>query len=234
MSFRPILAIILLAGISYSASQTTDTKDKDPHRPSCTSKRCKQIKLFLKQHYCGEPVGNGPDDSCDTREVKKPVQTTKITADYECNLNETDGSSKCAQKSEPSSEARALLLREMRRIGLPVGGEKEVHYVVMESTSGWVLTMANYEHVTGDNVDVCQIILARKDEDVHVLRALPFQRADADVPEVTRWTPVDIADADGDGRMEVILEADAYENHWFEVVSLQDFRTIFSGLGYYL
>src|SRR5256885_16282539 len=117
MSFRFLmLAIILLAGIGDSTSHATDTKDKDPHRPSCTSKRCEQIKSFLKQHYCGEPVGNGPDDSCDTRGVKKPVQTTQITADYECNWNETDGSSKCAQKSEPSSEVRALLLREMGRI----------------------------------------------------------------------------------------------------------------------
>jgi len=41
---------------------------------------------------------------------------------------------------------------------------------------------------------------------------------------------------DGDGHMELILEGDAYEDHWFEVVSVKDgsFKTIFSGLGYYL
>jgi hypothetical protein len=45
-----------------------------------------------------------------------------------------------------------------------------------------------------------------------------------------------LADADGDGRIEVILEGDAYEDHWLEVESIQDgsSRTIFSGLGYYL
>jgi len=36
--------------------------------------------------------------------------------------------------------------------------------------------------------------------------------------------------------MEFVLRGDAYENHWLEVVSVQgdSFKTIFSGLGYYL
>jgi hypothetical protein len=47
---------------------------------------------------------------------------------------------------------------------------------------------------------------------------------------------VDIADVDGDGHLEVVLQGNAYENHWLEVVRIQDgfFKTIFSGLGYYL
>ncbi|HTC49009.1 MAG TPA: hypothetical protein VK722_16915 [Candidatus Aquilonibacter sp.] len=53
---------------------------------------------------------------------------------------------------------------------------------------------------------------------------------------VTQWAPVDIADVEGDGHEDVILEGDAYENHWLEVVSVHDgvIQTIFSGLGYYL
>jgi hypothetical protein len=45
-----------------------------------------------------------------------------------------------------------------------------------------------------------------------------------------------IADMDGDGELEIILEGDAYENHWLEVDKLQGgtFRKVFSGLGYYL
>jgi hypothetical protein len=41
---------------------------------------------------------------------------------------------------------------------------------------------------------------------------------------------------DGDGQLEIILEGDAYENHWLEVDKTQNgsFRTVFSGLGYYL
>jgi hypothetical protein len=47
---------------------------------------------------------------------------------------------------------------------------------------------------------------------------------------------VGIADADGDGHLEIILEGDAYEDHWLEVDKMQagSFRKIFSGLGYYL
>jgi hypothetical protein len=71
---------------------------------------------------------------------------------------------------------------------------------------------------------------------VHVLRKVQFQKTDEDKPAVTTWSPIDLADADGDGRIEVILEGDAYEDHWLEVESIQDgsSRTIFSGLGYYL
>jgi hypothetical protein len=38
------------------------------------------------------------------------------------------------------------------------------------------------------------------------------------------------------GQSEFILEGDAYENHWLEVVGMKDgvFKTTFSGLGYYL
>jgi hypothetical protein len=41
---------------------------------------------------------------------------------------------------------------------------------------------------------------------------------------------------DGDGREEIVLAGDEYENHWLEVVSVRDgsCKTIFSGLGYYL
>lgn len=65
---------------------------------------------------------------------------------------------------------------------------------------------------------------------------MPFQKTDADVPQVTTWFPVDIADVDGDGQAEIVLEGDAYEDHWLEVFDIQDdsFKTIFSGLGYYL
>jgi len=53
-----------------------------------------------------------------------------------------------------------------------------------------------------------------------VLREVRFQKTDADVPKATEWYLVDLADADGDGQVDVILEGDAYEDHWLEVVSL--------------
>ena len=57
-----------------------------------------------------------------------------------------------------------------------------------------------------------------------------------DVPALTQWSPIDLADVDGDGRTDVILQGDHYEDHWLEAVSVdQRFpRTLFSGLGYYL
>jgi hypothetical protein len=57
-----------------------------------------------------------------------------------------------------------------------------------------------------------------------------------DVPAMTQWSPIDLADVDRDGRTDAILQGDLYEDHWLEAVSVgQRFpRTLFSGLGYYL
>jgi len=231
---RMLVATVLLFGICRFVSAADATVQKDPHRPACTTARCEKIKNFLRQHYCGKPVGNGPDDSCDLRELKSPVSSTTITVDYECTWN--DATSRCKQKKLPTPDVRRILLREMRQIGLPTNGEREVHYTVMESNSGWSLMMANYEHVAGSKVAICQVIAARRGHEFHLLRKLPLKTTDADVPEVTRWFPLDIADVDGDGSVEVVLEGDEYENHWLEVISLDDgsFQTVFSGLGYYL
>jgi hypothetical protein len=69
-----------------------------------------------------------------------------------------------------------------------------------------------------------------------VVRELPFQKADADVPLVTTWSLLDVTDVAGDGRPDVVLRGDAYENHWIEVHTVRNgaSRMIFSGLGYYL
>jgi hypothetical protein len=71
---------------------------------------------------------------------------------------------------------------------------------------------------------------------MNVLRTLPFQKTDADVPTVTTWSLVDLADTDNDGNVDVILEADAYEDHWLEVDCIRDgaSHTVYSGLGYHL
>ena len=67
-------------------------------------------------------------------------------------------------------------------------------------------------------------------------RKLPFQKTDVERPAVTQWSPIDLADVDGDGQVDVVLRGDAYEDHWLEVVSVGQgsSRTVFSGLGYYL
>lgn len=69
-----------------------------------------------------------------------------------------------------------------------------------------------------------------------LLRTRPFARTNVDVFEGPAWSLVDLADADGDGQIDIILEGDAYEDHWLEVASMRNGapETIFSGLGYYL
>jgi hypothetical protein len=87
------------------------------------------------------------------------------------------------------------------------------------------------------DLELCEVILV-VDESSHtiVLRKLTFQKTDVDVPTVTQWAPIDLADTDGDRREDIVLEGDAYENHWLEVISVRggSVKTIFSGLGYYL
>jgi len=126
----------------------------------------------------------------------------------------------------------------MRRLGLPAREDQHTYFTVWGlASSGWSLAKADYNRLVGTDLTLCQIIVII-DQSLHVrvLRKVPFQKADADVPAVTTWSPLDVAGVDGDGHVDVIFEGDAYEDHWLEVDSVQDESsyTIFSGLGYYL
>ncbi len=95
----------------------------------------------------------------------------------------------------------------------------------------------SYDHLSGLELTSCEVIVVAEARGVHVLRKVPLRKSEnVDAADFTTWTPLDIADVDGDGLLEIVLEADAYEDHWLEVVSIQggQFKTIFSGLGYYL
>jgi hypothetical protein len=97
--------------------------------------------------------------------------------------------------------------------------------------------MRNYKNTYGIDMTICQVIvLIDQAEKVHVLRKVPFQKTNADVPKVIMWIPLDLADVNGDEKTEIILRGDAYEDHWLEVVGMKNssFETIYSGLGYYL
>ncbi len=213
---------------------------EDPHRPACTKESCKQIEAFVRKHYCGgSPAGNGPDDGCDLRIVaRKPGANVNALADFECDWNEKKEEFECHQKGQPPSTVRDILMRELRRLGLPASVTGTTTFNVWKSTLGGpLIAAADYERVIGSDIELCQVIVAIEgDSRVTVLRKVPFQKTDADVPTVTQWSLVDLADVDGDGNIEIILEGDAYEDHWLEVVSVRDgtVTTKFSGLGYYL
>jgi hypothetical protein len=236
LSIKAALSLAILFQSHLSVAQTS-TQPPDPHRPACTNVQCKKAKAFTKSHYCGaSPFANGPDDGCDTRAVPKASETVHVMADYDCARNEV--TTKCQQRGKPSSDVQTILIREMRRLGLPPEADKSLNFVVWQHKStNWLFAEAIYQNTVGDDLTIAEVILViRPGNDVQVLRELPLTKADADVPTVTTWDPVDLADTLGNGQIDITLLANAYENHWFEVDVPTDgvFKTIFSGLGYYL
>jgi hypothetical protein len=213
--------------------------EKDPHRPPCTDASCRKIRDFLKKHYCGEsPAGNGPDDGCDLRDRNKRSADVKVIADYNCEWNATKEAAECTQRGQVTPELRTILVRELQHLGVPVKAQGDTYFTVWESArAGWSLAQAYYSHRIGSDIELCEVI-AVVDKNAHltVLRKLPLKKTDVDVPDVTDWTPLDLADARGNAQVDVILVGDAYEDHWLEVISVQNGspKTIFSGLGYYL
>ncbi len=233
-TFRWLLFVTIAFNI-VALGQEGGQSEKDPHRPPCGSAQCRKVKSFVKTHYCGAPEGNGPDDSCQIRQPKKRLNV-RVSANYDCKW--VDGVRSCRQLEEPSLELRGILVGELRRLGLPAKAKGRTYFTVWQPTGlDWWLVEAYYDHIEGSDVTLCQVI-AILDQNSHlsVLRKVPFQNADADKNTVTTWSPLDLADVNADGQIEVILERDAYEDHWIEVVGMRDgsFETIYSGLGYYL
>ena len=203
--------------------------------------RCSVSKdmSFLKAHYCSEsPYGNGREDGCQITIPKGPRPGVDVVADFECEWSDAKRAMDCKQHGEPSSYIRSVLTRELRRLGLPAKANGQTYFTAWKSTaSGWSLAAAYYVRTADSNVELCQVIVVI-DQSSHVLmlRKLPFQKTDVERPAVTQWSPIDLADVDGDGQVDVVLRGDAYEDHWLEVVSVGQgsSRTVFSGLGYYL
>jgi len=237
------VAVALLLPISFPVragpgAQFLETggEPTDPHRPRCTTAECRTIESFLKQHYCGEFLyGNGSADSCDLR-VRKRVGSPQVHADTDCHWDAD--SLKCRQNGHVQPTLRAIAIREMRKRGLPKAQAERVLFTVWGvPASSWSLVEADYTNVSGSVASICEVILlVGPASKVTVVRAVPFHRTDADVPTTTTWQMVDLVDVDGDGRLDLVLEGDAYEDHWLEVVRIEDgsVKTIFSGLGYFL
>ncbi len=233
-----VVVAAFLAFISTTSVCGSGEVEKDLHRPPCRSARCRKIQAFIKTHYCGtSPFGNGPDNGCDTSRSDVGREANVATA-YRCKRDDASGKAQCRQRGAPPSDIREALIREMRRAGLPAEADKHVFFTVLEAqTSAVSLAAGNYSRVSGTDLTLCQVILViRQNETPRVIKKVRFQKTDADVPRVTTWSLVDIADVEGIYEPEFVLEADAYENHWFEVISLEGgtAKRIFSGLGYYL
>jgi hypothetical protein len=211
----------------------------DPNRPPCKTADCRKARLYVKAHYCGDPnAGNGPDDGCEPKVPTKPQKGIDVLASYDCAWSEKLGSMQCSQHGQPPAEIKSLLMRELHRAGLPTDASGATFFTVWKSEStGWSTAVAYYSHPSGSDLELCEVVVSVDDRaSATVLRKLAFQKIDSDVPAVTQWTLVDLAGITGAGHDDVVLEADAYENHWFEVVRVANggAQTIFSGLGYYL
>lgn len=232
-----LVALVLL--LCILAPRLNGQHEKDPHRPACTSAPCQKIESFLRAKFCGaSPFGKGPQNGCDTRAAKQLVTGVNVLAAFNCEWSVTDGRPKCRQRSEPSPAIRSLLLKEMRRLGLPAKAEKDIYFTVWQPSSAkWLLAAADYGQASGSDLALCQVIVVVSPGGrIQTLRKVQFQKTNADKPTVATWFPMGIADVDGDGQLEIILEGDAHEDHWLEVDKMQggSFRKIFSGLGYYL
>ena len=230
-------AVVML--LCIFTPQSKGQRGNDPHRPACANAPCQKIESFLKANFCGaSPFGNGPRNSCDTRAAKQLITGVNVLAAFDCEWNVNNGRPKCRQRSEPSPAIRSALVREMRRLGLPARAEKDIYFTVWQpSSTKWLLAAADYGQANGSDLMLCQVIVVIGPSGrVQPLRKVQFQKTNADKSTVTTWFPIGIADVDGDGQLEIIMEGDAYENHWFEVDQMQggSFRKIFSGLGYYL
>lgn len=233
------LAIVAALSLCALTARTAGQNSEDPNRPPCTTIQCRTIKRFVKTHYCGaSPFGDGPDDGCQIKTIEKPQKEVRVLADYRCAWDEVKRTAKCEQTGEPSSLVRGILMTRLHGLGLPASAKGETWFTVWKpSRASWSLAAAYYSHQSGDDLWLCEVIAAiDQNSRAIVIDKLPFQKTDIDTPDVTQWAPMDITDVAGAGHDDIVLEGDAYENHWLQVVRVQDgvAYTIFSGLGYYL
>lgn len=212
----------------------------DAHRTACNTARCRAIQSFVKLHYCGEsPFGNGPDEGCDIKPRRKSGSSSlAVKADYKCYWDDKANDAHCDQTGEVPQELQTVLRAELDKLGVPENAGGRTKFIVWQGVgASWTVASAHYSRIIGADLELCDVILHMDSHSkMNVIRSVHFQKTDADVPQVTTWSLLDVRDVDGDGQPEIVLRGDAYEDHWIEVVSLKDGiqKTIFSGLGYYL
>jgi hypothetical protein len=246
--FAKFASFAMLVSFFITSALVIARSEEYPHNATCNSKRCRKVETYLEcrygYHTSTAPFGNsGPAPDCVS--VAPSGHGNDFTV-----LAEISKDQDMRQIGEPPSEIRNVVLGEMRKIGLPPQEDKSTLFVVWKSSSAdWTLAEGYFYAPSREDrthyFTVCEVIVAIDQKlGVLVLRKTPFLKTRIQGPEVTLWYPLDLADADGDGRPEVILnvshaytsrrgEAGAVhiEGSWLEVISVQhgSFETIFTG-----
>ncbi|HEX4537330.1 MAG TPA: hypothetical protein VH140_10315 [Candidatus Acidoferrum sp.] len=121
---------------------------------------------------------------------------------------------------------------------MPAQDPGNTYFTVWQSDRvRWSVAQTDYSYRIGDEIELCEVIaLVDQNSNVIVLRKLPFTKTDVDVPKTTEWSLVDLADTRDRGHPDIVLVGHAYEDHWLEVISVENgvAKTMFSGFGYYL
>jgi hypothetical protein len=234
------LIVAALLVISLIPAYANTPSRKDPHRPPCTSQECRAIQQYLKAHYCGRsPWGNGEGESCELRVPKAATRGFKTLASYHCDPEDTSRSYRCAQRGTVPAAVVEAMHGQLTAIGVPAAAQRGIYYSIYQPSSApWKLVEATYLRYKGDILTECQVLAVLGTDSVpHVLHKASCTKNDVDKPVFTEWSLLDVADVNVDGRVEIILEGNAYEDHWLEVIRLREDLTpeiIYSGLGYWL
>ncbi len=102
-----------------------------------------------------------------------------------------------------------------------------------DARAAWRVLEATAGLKDGDDVSVSQVVaVLGPNSQFTILHRTKASLSD----DATVWTALDIADADGDGQVDIILRGDAYEDHWLEVFRLENgvWKIAYAGLGYWL
>jgi hypothetical protein len=122
---------------------------------------------------------------------------------YDCAWDESKNEAKCEQRGQVTPELRNILVRQLEQLGVPAKAPGEINFTVWKpNRADWLLAQAHYSHRTGDDIELCEVVaVVDQKARVTVFRKLPLTKTNLDVPDVTEWSLLDVADTRGDGKL---------------------------------